>query len=472
MESSVQELDFRLLSLLTSEQAHAFRVVPVRMEDKVLVVQGDAENTRLPQLKLLLGKAVSLEAIDPDILQRQLLTHYPISQSPSSSHQASQVSADSDIVRFVNKMIEEAAAMQASDIHIERYELTARIRFRWEGQLVEKYEVPADRYNAVVSRIKILAELDISERRLPQDGRIHFHYQQIDIDLRVSTIPGKFGEKVVLRLLTRSEEHLDINNVGMGIREIQVYSQAIQRPNGIILITGPTGSGKTTTLYATLNQLNRPEKNIMTIEDPIEYNLSGINQVQLKEEIGLSFDRALRAFLRQDPDIIMVGEIRDTPTAQIAIRAALTGHLVFSTLHTNSAWESITRLVDMGIEPYLLAASIRLLVAQRLIRILCPTCKSESEELISPEIQHTYQISHHYVPTGCPNCHYTGYKGRKAVFELLNMTPEVKQMIKSGQGDTKKIFSSQALSTLEENLAIQVRNGICSLEEVLNHIEK
>ncbi|MEM7373239.1 MAG: GspE/PulE family protein [Bacteroidota bacterium] len=472
MEPTLQELDFRLISLLTAEQAHTFRIIPLRIEEKKLIALGETSSrSKLPQLQLVLGKSVELEIIPPDHLQRLLLTHYPIVQASQNQSQSTSVTSESDTVRFVTTMMEEAANMEASDIHIERYENEARIRFRWEGQLVEKYEVPIERYNAVVSRIKILADLDISERRLPQDGRIHFQHMQTDIDLRVSTIPGKFGEKVVMRLLTRSEEHLNIDNVGLSAEELSLYRQAIHRPNGIILITGPTGSGKTTTLYATLNQLNQPEKNILTIEDPIEYNLTGINQVQLKEDIGLSFDRALRAFLRQDPDIIMVGEIRDTSTAQIAIRAALTGHLVFSTLHTNSAWDAITRLVDMGIEPYLLAASLRLLVAQRLIRLLCPHCKSESHELVSSEFQEMYNIRTHHVPVGCPSCHFTGYKGRKAVFELIKLTPELKELVKSGQGNAKEISARQSLPSLEESLAQQVLHGWSSLEEALMHVE-
>lgn len=472
MESIIQELDFRLISLLTAEQAHAFRVIPLRAEGSKLILLGEnVSSSKLPQLQLLLGKQIELESIPSSDLQRLLLSHYPVVQSSHQQQKSSQVSSESDIVRFVSNMMEEAAKMNASDIHIERYEEEARIRFRWEGQLVEKYEVPIERYNAVVSRIKILADLDISERRLPQDGRIHFQHRETDIDLRVSTIPGKFGEKVVLRLLTRSEEHLNIENVGLSEAELDVYRQAIHRPNGIILITGPTGSGKTTTLYATLNQLNQPEKNILTIEDPIEYNLSGINQVQLKEDIGLSFDRALRAFLRQDPDIIMVGEIRDTSTAQIAIRAALTGHLVFSTLHTNSAWDAITRLADMGIEPYLLAASLRLLVAQRLIRVLCPHCKQESENTLAAEFQTTHRIHSHFLPKGCPQCHFTGYKGRKAVFELIKLSPELKQVIKLGTGDAQSILANQDLNSLDQSLAEQVRAGTTSLEEALMHVE-
>ncbi|MEM7512621.1 MAG: GspE/PulE family protein, partial [Bacteroidota bacterium] len=320
------------------------------------------------------------------------------------------------------------------------------------------------------SRIKIISELDIAERRLPQDGRINLEVEGTKIDIRVSTIPGKYGELVVMRLLTRSQEHLDLNNIGLPEGEKGLYEENIQAPNGIILITGPTGSGKTTTLYATLNLLNTPKKKILTIEDPIEYNLRGINQVQLKEEIGLTFDRSLRAFLRQDPDIIMVGEIRDVDTAQIAIRAALTGHLVFSTLHTNSAWDAVTRLTDMGIEPYLLAASLRMVVAQRLVRVLCEHCKQPSQEVKYMDIQWDLSILEHHVPVGCPHCYYTGYKGRRAVFEILPITPELSQIIKGERGEVDKILEEKKIPTLKQNLAKLITEGIVSLEEGIAHL--
>ncbi|MEO1450187.1 MAG: GspE/PulE family protein, partial [Bacteroidota bacterium] len=406
-------------------------------------------------------------------LDRLLLTHYHREQgehtpATKGTTQAMPNGEGSDVVQFVQKIMREAAEMKASDIHVERYENQARIRFRWEGQLLEKYEVPADQYNAIISRIKIMAELDISERRLPQDGRINMRHDGHSIDIRVSTIPGKYGEKAVLRLLTRSQEHLQLSKLGLSEAEESAYLQAAKSPNGIVLITGPTGSGKTTTLYATLNLLNQPDKNILTIEDPIEYNLGGINQVQLKEEIGLTFDRALRAFLRQDPDIIMVGEIRDHDTAQIAIRAALTGHLVLSTLHTNSAWDAITRLVDMGVEPYLLAAALRLVVAQRLVRILCPHCKQSVDTQPYPELQQTHQITHHYQPVGCPRCNYTGHQGRKAVFEILPINKILGKAIKNGS-EAPPDAQSQ-LPSLQNNLLGMLKNGEISLEEMVLHV--
>ena len=463
-----QTLDYRLTSLISPEQAHTFRVVPLEeREDKICFLAEASARQHVPTLKLLLGKEIELEEILSDKLDEYLWKYYP--QDQGQNQATTYDESASDTVRFVSKCLEDAASMKASDIHMERYEKSARIRFRWEGQLIEKYEIPLHQYNAIISRVKILSELDISERRLPQDGRIHFTSGGKQIDVRVSTIPGKYGEKAVLRLLTRSEEHLNLDRLGMDTAGQAAYQKVIQKPNGIILITGPTGSGKTTTLYATLAALNRPDKNILTIEDPIEYNLSGINQVQLKEEIGLSFDRALRAFLRQDPDIIMVGEIRDVATAQIAIRASLTGHLVFSTLHTNSSWDAITRLTDMGIEPYLLAASLRLVVAQRLVRKLCDHCKTPSEKRLYPNVQEPYELDVHYLPKGCPQCYFTGYKGRQAVYEILPLTSELATFIKSLEGDISAYMKSKQIQSLEDNLAALVRAGETSLEEALIH---
>ena len=469
---AVEELDFRLKNLITAEQAHRFRVYPKAVSDSDIYLWGDETSRQfLPQLRLILGKTVHIESVQSEDLERQLVKYYPYQNQVATPGQASSMAQESDVVRFVDKVLHEAAQMGASDIHVERYESEARIRYRWEGQLIEKYEVPLGQYNAIISRLKILADLDIAERRLPQDGRINLSVGQQKIDLRVSTVPGKHGEKMVLRLLTRSKEHLDLSKVGLNAEELAVYERSIAYPNGLILITGPTGSGKTTTLYASLNRLNQPTKNILTIEDPIEYNLTGINQVQLKEGIGLTFDRALRAFLRQDPDIIMVGEIRDEATAQIAIRAALTGHLVFSTLHTNSAGDAISRLTDMGVEPYLLAAALRLIVAQRLVRKLCPHCKKASKQVDHPLFQEKWQIHEHAVPSGCPQCYYTGYRGRQAVFELLPITQDLRTQIKLGAETLGSHSLDSDLVSLEQNLVNLAKRGESSLVEILGHIQ-
>jgi type IV pilus assembly protein PilB len=450
--------DYRLLSKLTAEQAHHFRVIPlVEEEDRLILLTGQAGNEYLPQLQLLLGKELKETVCPSPELERYLHAYYPLSVNADAMAADSSAKTESAVVRLVEKCLKTAAKMGASDIHLERYEEEARIRFRWEGQLIEKYAVPPEQYNAIISRLKIMAGLDISERRLPQDGRIHFQWNKQKLDLRFSSMPTRFGEKCVLRLLQRKDAQLDLATLGMGPAELQAYQKSIRSPHGLILITGPTGSGKTTTLYASLHQLNQANRNLLTIEDPIEYQLKGVNQVQVKAGIGLTFDRALRAFLRQDPDVIMVGEIRDQATAQIALRAALTGHLVFSTLHTNSAWDAITRLTDMGVAPYLLAASLQMVVAQRLVKILCPSCKE-----LGPELHQSQEI---YVPGGCKQCHFTGFKGRKAVFEVLPVDSQLRDFIRKGKEPGPPFWKARTLPSLGQNLEQLLVAGETSLEE-------
>lgn len=464
------QIDFKTISSISAEQAHKFQVIPVQMEDGKLICFGpEGGGANAKGLAFILGKTIEILALPEEEFRRNLARYYPRAMANPERSRAV-LREDSDVVRFVRKFLEEAVAMGASDIHLERYESFARIRFRWEGQLVEKYEVPLSQYNAVVSRIKILSELDISERRLPQDGRIHLATHGQKIDIRVSTVPGKYGEKVVMRLLSRSEKFLQLDTLGMQPEELERLKLALNNSNGIILITGPTGSGKTTTLYASLSRLNQPKVNISTIEDPIEYNIEGINQVQVKEDIGMTFGNALRAFLRQDPDIIMVGEIRDKETAEIAIRAALTGHLVFSTLHTNSSWDAVTRLVDMGVEPYLIAAALRLVAAQRLLRILCPECKKPSDALEYPKIQEDWGLHTHFLPEGCPVCHYTGYKRRKAVYEVIPLTRILNEKIKKVDLDISSYLAEKQIKTLREHVIGMVKTGETSLEEGIMYL--
>jgi len=321
----------------------------------------------------------------------------------------------------------------------------------------------------LVNKIKIMSNLDIAEKRLPQDGRIFFAYQETKFDIRVSVLPTLHGEKVVLRLLSNDSSSLDINKVGFSSFDLDNYMEGIKRPNGILLISGPTGSGKTTTLYATLKLLNKESRNILTIEDPIEYTLEGVNQVQLKESIGLTFGSALRTFLRQDPDIIMVGEIRDPDTANMAIRAALTGHLVLSTIHTNSAWGTISRLIDMGIPPFLVANTLNTSVAQRLVRLLCPHCRDKqefSEKLYPRQFKPYRPVTHHYMPKGCNECYYTGYKGRKAVYEVIPIDHDLAGCIKNGIFDVASLLQERNIKTLAENSFELFENGNTSLEEI------
>ncbi|MEM7035864.1 MAG: GspE/PulE family protein [Bacteroidota bacterium] len=466
---SIENIDFKTLTLLTAEQAHKYRVIPAGLDDGTLTgFSPEGQNTDHRALSFLLGKKIRLESVPIAQFDRQLARYYPFNKAQSTRARAD-LREDSDIIRFVRKIMQEAVGIGASDIHIERYETYARVRFRWEGQLLEKYEVPPSQYNAIVNRIKILAELDIAERRLPQDGRINLNLHNQKIDVRVSTVPGKFGEKVVMRLLSRSPSFLHLENLGMHTDELERFTTALKSPNGIVLITGPTGSGKTTTLYAALSLLNTAQVNISTIEDPIEYNIEGINQVQVKEDIGMSFGNALRAFLRQDPDIMMVGEIRDRETAEISIRAALTGHLVFSTLHTNSAWDAVTRLIDMGVEPYLLAASIRLVVAQRLLRILCDHCKSPAEATHS-RITEQFGITQHHVAVGCPHCHYTGYARRKAVYEVIPITRALSNCIKTMEFEVDDLLAESGIATLQSHVVHMIRTGETSLEEGMMYL--
>ena len=365
---------------------------------------------------------------------------------------------------MISFLIEDAFKMRASDIHLEPQEQNSRIRYRIDGKLLERYVIPATDYTALVNRVKILSNLDISEKRLPQDGRTLFipseeveyaHNQRFDI--RTSILPTIHGEKIVLRLLTMNERHLSVSELGMDERQHEDYLNAISHPHGMILVSGPTGSGKSTTLYATLECLNRGDNNILTIEDPVEYTLEGINQVQLKEEIGLDFPTALRTFLRQDPDIIMLGEIRDEETAEMAVRSSLTGHLVLSTLHTNSAWGCITRLADMGIHPYLLSETLVACVAQRLVRTLCPHCKQNTGD-------------GHYKPAGCPRCFYTGYLGRKAVYEVIPIDAELSGSIRTRKADISDYLHKHKIKTLRDSAQALYDVGETSLEEIMTLI--
>jgi len=383
---------------------------------------------------------------------------------------------DAPVITFVNAMFAEAVKRRASDVHIEPYEKIFRVRFRIDGVLQEVMKPPVQLKNVIVSRIKIMAELDIAERRLAQDGRIKLKMGPgREIDVRVSIVPTMAGEKVVLRILDKASTELDLNRLGFTEKDLSLFRSTFTKPHGMILVTGPTGSGKTTTLYAVLAELNKPTVNISTAEDPIEYNLAGVNQVQIQEAIGRNFSYCLRAFLRQDPDIIMVGEVRDFETAEIAIKAALTGHLVLSTLHTNDAPSTVTRLLNMGFEPFLLTSALSLIVAQRLLRRLCPKCKQTAEldieELVSlgvpAEAAPSFRV---HSPKGCEECSGTGYLGRVAVYEILNVTDDLRHfMIHSteGGGALKKRAMDAGMHSLRQSALERLRDGITSIEEVV-----
>lgn len=390
----------------------------------------------------------------------------------------SRMSEDAPVVRLVNVLMVDALRRGASDIHIEPYEKELRIRFRIDGVLYDVMHPPLKMRDAIISRLKIMSKLDISEKRLPQDGRIKIKVKvdsrSRELDFRVSTLPTLFGEKVVLRLLDKENLMLDMTKLGFEPESLVKFQRNISRPYGMVLVTGPTGSGKTNTLYSALQSLNTPETNIMTAEDPVEFNLMGINQVQMKEQIGLNFAAALRSFLRQDPNIILVGEIRDFETAEIAIKAALTGHLVLSTLHTNDAPSTISRLMNMGIEPFLVATSVNLIQAQRLIRRICKDCKKEQqtppEALVeigfSPEEANQLKT---YKGRGCQTCNNTGYKGRVGLYEVMEVTDEIRELILIGASalELRKKAIEDGMITLRESGLHKIRNGITTIEEVV-----
>jgi type IV pilus assembly protein PilB len=381
---------------------------------------------------------------------------------------------EAPVVKLVNLILTDAIKKGVSDIHIEAYEKRFRVRYRIDGILYEVMTPPNRLRAALTSRLKIMSELDISERRLPQDGRIKLKMKDKEVDLRVSTLPCLFGEKVVLRILDKGALSLDLINLGFEQKALDDFMKAIQSPYGMVLVTGPTGSGKSTTLYSALQKINDVETNIMTAEDPVEYNLFGINQVQMKEEIGLNFATALRSFLRQDPDVVMVGEIRDYETAEIAVKAALTGHLVLSTLHTNDAAGTITRLLNMGIEPFLVASSVVLILAQRLARRICKDCKSEDPLPLHALTSGGFSEEEarkviHYRGKGCPNCNNTGYRGRMALYEVMPVGEEIKAMILEGASATeiKRKAIEMGMKTLRMSGLSKVKEGLTTLEEVL-----
>lgn len=458
-----------IFQILTPHQAWHYRIVPKsRSADSIeFYAEETVDQTVLTtELEMLLGQKVILDLIPSETIGRELNSHYRREQTGKTEEFLSINQADD----FLIVMIREAKGLGSSDIHIETYEERCRIRLRIDGLMVERFVIGKADYPSLINKIKIMANLDIAEKRLPQDGRIFLSGTASGkLDIRVSILPTLHGEKVVLRLLSNDTGHLDLNNLGFSVFDLANYLEGVKRPNGIMLISGPTGSGKTTTLYATLKLLNQKTRNVLTIEDPIEYTLEGVNQVQLKESIGLHFGSALRTFLRQDPDVIMVGEIRDPDTANMAIRAALTGHLVLSTIHTNSAWGAIARLTDMGVPAFLVASTLNTSVAQRLLRKLCPHCKAREEfnlGLYPRQFRPFRDVYFHYVARGCDLCFFTGYRGRQAVYEVIPLDMELSECIKKGLYDVKAYLNERGVRTLAENAFDLFAQGETSLEEI------
>ncbi|MCX7760983.1 MAG: GspE/PulE family protein [Hydrogenothermaceae bacterium] len=457
-------------------------IVDYEDENKIILIVPQNYNfLYVEEIRFLTGKAVILKKLPDDeftkLLQERISQEDIIVESGAEEGQTTSIDIlaseeDSPIINLVNSILIKANTLNASDIHFEPYEDSAVVRFRMDGVLHEYLKIPFQTYNSVVSRIKVISNLNIAEKRVPQDGRIGIKIGSKDVDVRVSIIPTVFGERVVLRLLDKSGFNLTLQDLGFSSESLNTFKKVLKKPYGIVLVTGPTGAGKSTTLYASLQFIKDPRKNIITIEDPVEYQIKGISQIQVNPKVGLTFASGLRSILRQDPDIIMVGEIRDSETADIAIHAALTGHLVLSTLHTNDAVSSLPRLIDMGMEPFLVANSLEGVLAQRLVRKICIHCKTaykpsaiEIEELkLDPSKDYTF-----YKGVGCQNCLGSGYKGRVGIFEVFDVDQTVKSMIAKNM-DTNEILTylkSKGFKTMFEDGVDKVLKGITTPSEVL-----
>ncbi|MCP4650244.1 MAG: type II/IV secretion system protein [PVC group bacterium] len=481
VDPSTFSLDPQLLDILDPFFANRFGVVPLQLEGGVLTIAFDnpLNFLSLEYFSQTLKYALNAELIKSDAMEELLKKYYPIAYEDISAVDPSEnadeengtTEDDAPVIQLVSMLISDAYRKRASDIHVEPMRDILRIRYRIDG-ILQQVQSPVKKLQAsVISRVKLMAGMNIAEKRLPQDGRIRTVVDNREFDLRVSTLPSHYGESVVLRILDRRV--MKVNELGFSPAQIEKFKSITDFPNGIILVTGPTGSGKSTTLYAVLSSVNRSQRKILTVEDPVEYQISGINQVQVKPKIGLSFAKVLRSMLRQAPDIIMVGEIRDLETANISVQSALTGHLIFSTLHTNDASSAITRLIDMGIKPYLVAATIRAILAQRLIRLLCPNCKElyspPKDELKILELSEEEAKKRFYRPKGCPKCAHTGYLGRSGIFELLVINEEIRQMTHKRLPSTeiREKARSMGMMTLKEHAVNKVLEGLTSFQEVV-----
>ena len=483
-----------VLALVPQALVTKHHLIPTSLVRSTLTLaMADPSNlTAINEVKFLTGYDVKVAVAAPTVIQHAIERYYDrqtdydevLSQLGNDSLELLHGEAEIDlkelerateeapVVRLVNALLTDAIRKRASDVHVEPYEKMLRVRFRIDGVLYEIMQPPLRLKNALTSRIKVMAQLDIAERRLPQDGRIKMKLAgNKDMDFRVSVLPTMFGEKVVLRLLDKSNLQLDMTKLGFEEAALKHFKDAIYKPFGMVLVTGPTGSGKTTTLYSALAELNKVSTNISTAEDPIEFNLVGINQVQMHDEIGLNFAAALRAFLRQDPDVIMVGEIRDFETAEIGVKAALTGHLVLSTLHTNDAPSTVNRLLNMGVEPFLVASSINLIMAQRLARVICAQCKEEHP--VAPEVLRelgwTGDPFMAYRGAGCTACGGTTYRGRIALYEVMPMGDELREQILAGATalDLKRAAVGAGMKSLRQSGLSKVADGMTTIEEIL-----
>ena len=477
------------IDLIPGEVAGKFQVLPISRRGRMLTVaMANPSNIfAIDDIKFITGLDVQPVVAGEISIKKSIDKFYATTDSLASIMEGLEddielVEEDDDddingqegqnapVVKLVNTVLAEAVKVGASDIHIEPYEKNMRVRYRIDGVLAEVMEPPIKLKNAIISRLKIMSELDIAERRIPQDGRIKLKIGAKKVDLRVSTLPCIYGEKVVMRILDKGNLNLDLADFGMEQKAIDDVYKAIAAPFGMVLVTGPTGSGKTTTLYSCLSKLNVSGTNIMTAEDPVEYNIDGINQVQVRDEVGLTFASALKAFLRQDPNIVMVGEIRDLETGGIATKAALTGHLVLSTLHTNDAPSTINRMIDMGVEPFLVASSTVLIMAQRLVRRICSSCKEEmslsDEALADVGLKPGTPV---FKGKGCDKCTGTGYSGRQGLYEVMPITPGIRELIldRASTTEIRHKAVAEGMLTLRDDGMIKVTKGITTIEEVL-----
>ena len=496
VQISLDTIDPQAVRLLPRDVSVRHRMIPLRIErDELVVAVADPLDTvALDNARIISGRPVRPVVATEDDIRRALGMAYPTDEvlkdvlrqvqvdiAPAletvevSPEELERLGREAPAVQATNLLILRAVQENASDIHIEPQRDHSRVRYRIDGVLYDVTHLPRSLHPAVVARIKVMAMMDLAQTRLPQDGRIHVRIDSETLDLRVSTSPSTYGEKVVLRLLRLPGGKLTFTALGMHEHDRRRIEDLLALPHGLILACGPTGSGKTTTLYTALRMLNLPDRNIVTIEDPVEYRVDGITQIQVNPRIGLDFASALRSILRQDPDIIMVGEIRDEETARVAVHAALTGHLVLATLHTNDAPSALTRLLDMGVEPYLVASSVTGVVAQRLVRLLCPDCRAPyvpSPELAGRVGTFAEPVTW-YRPVGCSRCHRTGYRGRTGVFEVLTVGPEVRRAVlrRAPTSEIAEIAVREGMRTLRDDCLSKVMAGLTSVEELLRVIE-
>src|SRR5713101_7839773 len=480
-----------LIKNLSPKYLRQYTACPIKVDTSTITVAtADPTNPLLlDELRQTLGLKVSLCVAPPaailDAIERAYSASTPLQkivegmgsdeapgEAEENVNQLRDMAFEAPVVKLVNLLIEEAATAEASDIHIEPFEERLRVRYRVDGVLYERESPPRRLQAALTSRIKLMAEMNIAERRLPQDGRIRVSAGGRRVDIRVSTIPTVYGESLVMRLLDRSSVFLPFNRLGFSPGVAETFQELIRRPHGILLVTGPTGSGKTTTLYAALDKINSPDKKIITVEDPVEYQLAGVNQIPVRSKIGLSFATGLRHIVRQDPDIIMVGEIRDLETAEIAIQAALTGHLVFSTLHTNDAPGAVTRLEDMGVEPYLVSSVLSGVLAQRLVRRVCQACRAadhpDPATLLALGVTDVAGVELFH-GKGCDDCRSTGYRGRTGIYELFRITEEARSLVvrKAPAGEIRRLAVAQGMVTLREDAWAKACAGLTTVEEIL-----